>query len=212
VNLWVVIPVKPFDLGKSRLSPVLSDQRRIALNQYLFANTLRQVRNLGAGSIVVSSSTVALDQASKVGAIPIDEPAGSGLNQAASIGTAAAKRLGATDVLIVPTDLPCANTSDFARFVSISDAAASVSIATDYTGEGTNALHLRLRRGFTFCFGNRSAQRHIHECVGAGVTWFSASSGPLAFDLDTPSDLSRPCHRPLRGLFAPHAGLLTQIG
>ena len=35
-DLWAVIPVKPFELGKSRLAGMLDTPRRTALNRKLF--------------------------------------------------------------------------------------------------------------------------------------------------------------------------------
>ena len=41
MDLWTIIPVKPFGLGKSRLAPVLSAPERAALNRAMFEHVLR---------------------------------------------------------------------------------------------------------------------------------------------------------------------------
>ena len=46
-GLWVVVPVKPFNEGKSRLAACISPQQRHALNRELLTRTLAAI-NQGA--------------------------------------------------------------------------------------------------------------------------------------------------------------------
>ena len=56
-DLWAVIPVKPFALGKSRLAGVLDAPSRTALNRKLFDHVFgTAVAGLGANRVAVVTS------------------------------------------------------------------------------------------------------------------------------------------------------------
>jgi len=46
MTLWAILPVKPLRSGKSRLSKVLSEEERAALNQNLLQNSLKVLASL----------------------------------------------------------------------------------------------------------------------------------------------------------------------
>ena len=59
-DLWAVIPVKPFALGKSRLAGVLDAPSRTALNRKLFDHVFdTAVAGLGANRVAVVTSDAA---------------------------------------------------------------------------------------------------------------------------------------------------------
>ena len=61
-NIWAIVPLKPLNRTKSRLSPVLSQAQRERLSKQIFVNTLitlKKVRGIG-GVLVVSRDTAAL--------------------------------------------------------------------------------------------------------------------------------------------------------
>jgi 2-phospho-L-lactate/phosphoenolpyruvate guanylyltransferase len=76
MNLWLLIPVKPFVEGKSRLSPVLDADERAALSRQLLENvlTLAQASDLFAGVLVVSRDEGVLTAAERMGAVSLREP------------------------------------------------------------------------------------------------------------------------------------------
>ncbi|MCB0115824.1 MAG: hypothetical protein KDD84_17105, partial [Caldilineaceae bacterium] len=43
MRLWLIVPVKPFTLGKSRLAPMFSLEERTALARSLLLQTLKTV-------------------------------------------------------------------------------------------------------------------------------------------------------------------------
>ena len=70
MTLWAIVPVKPLRRGKSRLSGVLSDDQRAALNKKLLIHTLNTITSLPelAQVLVVSRDPEALAIARAQGA------------------------------------------------------------------------------------------------------------------------------------------------
>ncbi len=70
-------------------------------------------------------------------------------------------------------------------------ASASVAIAPDRLGTGTNGLALAPPGVIGFRFGTGSFAAHRAEAQAAGVEPAIVARPGLAFDLDTPEDLAR---------------------
>ena len=62
MSLWTIIPVKPFNEGKSRLAACISPQQRRALNRELLTRTLTAINKaqIDAQIVVVSRDSNAL--------------------------------------------------------------------------------------------------------------------------------------------------------
>jgi len=82
--LWAIVPVKPLRRGKSRLSPVLSEDERTALNQTLLTNTLKILSSVQQIDriMVVSRDPAALTLARDFGARTVLENGNPELNTA----------------------------------------------------------------------------------------------------------------------------------
>ncbi len=109
------------------------------------------------------------------------------MNQARTVS--AVNRFGA--ILVLFADLPLVNGTDVTEFAT---AEGQIVIAPDQNGIGTNGLVLR--RGdvnldsFAFQFGIDSFRSHVDESRRLGIEPTIVTSSGLAFDLDTPEDLS----------------------
>src|SRR5688572_31414579 len=81
--LWLIVPVKPFGEGKSRLASVLSPDLRAELSQRWLTHLLHIAVSWGhfTGIGVISRDPTVLTLAGALGARPIME-AGDGLNEA----------------------------------------------------------------------------------------------------------------------------------
>lgn len=93
-------------------------------------------------------------------------------------------------VLVVLGDLPLLGAEDIAAMLALARHERVAIIAPDRHGSGTNALLLRPPSLMPFAFGAASCQRHAalasqHHVV---AKYFHAPG--LAFDVDTPADLS----------------------
>lgn len=191
MKLWLLMPVKPFAEGKSRLATVLSVAERAALNRRLFHHVLHQalVAQILAGVLVISRDPVVLAQAQAVGAETIVEEA-SELNQALVQARRQALALGAEATLVLPSDLPLLQAADIQQLYTLAHKTPSVVIAPSRTG-GTSALLLHPPAVIPFAFGLSSFQRHQALAQAAGVACHVYDSATLAFDVDQPEDLAR---------------------
>jgi 2-phospho-L-lactate guanylyltransferase len=190
-RLSIIVPVKSPRLGKSRLGAVLRRHRRHKLNLGLFKRTLNEAGKLAsiADVMVVSKSPKVLEQAVQVGFKGCLEPADCDLNEAIAIGAEAAKKAGATEVMVLPIDLPWLSADRLQQVIVEFRNACDVMIITDFAGRGTNLLLWRPIGMSVFQFGEGSAKRHAEAARSLGLRVSVLKDPMLSFDLDTPGDL-----------------------
>ncbi|HEY1612652.1 MAG TPA: 2-phospho-L-lactate guanylyltransferase [Rhizomicrobium sp.] len=187
MTLCVIVPVKPFGSAKSRLSPVLAPAARRALAQALFDHTMEALAGFSAPALVmvVSRSAAALHEAAARGFVPLKESRSSGLNTALAQAAAHAGDLGASRILILPTDLPLLGRDDLDAM-----AACDCAIAPDQHLAGTNALVWPTRIAPRFHFGANSFARHLAFARAMELDPEVVRRQGLACDVDLPGDLS----------------------
>ena len=115
VNIWAIVPVKPFNRSKSRLASVLDAEEREELSRKMLVDTLRTLSKVNAidGILVVSRDSSALTLARNEGAQTVAESGNPELNDALTRATQAVMLTwGARGVLIVSSDLPLMQPSD----------------------------------------------------------------------------------------------------
>lgn len=193
MSLWAIIPVKPLKNAKSRLSNVLTSEERYEFAQAMLRHVLSVVTSVHSitGVVVISRDTKALSIAREMGAKTIQESMVSDLNPALMRATAVVKSWRADGVLILPADLPFVSVDDIKSMIHLSHTdTASIVIATDDEGDGTNALLVRPPGLIDYSYGKGSFQRHIENAYQARANVISYYSDRLALDIDVPDDLN----------------------
>ncbi len=187
---WLLIPVKAFDAGKSRLRTVLADDARRDLNELFLRRTLAAAREFPGPrrTAVISECDRVLRVAAACGVRTV-QASGPGLNRAASEGIAHVRRRGAQDVLLMACDLPTVNPSDL-RELAERGRRDGILICPDKHRTGTNAILVPRGAHLKFRFGSASALRHCHEALRAGFSAIVHFNAAVAFDVDDPHDLA----------------------
>jgi len=189
--IWAIVPVKPFRESKSRLAGVLSPDERAHLSRAFLSHTLSVLNDVPAitRTLVVSRDGQAQHAAREHGAFTIAESGAPELNSALSRATDVVLRLGASAIVILPSDLPLVSSDDIATFISRAGAAPAICIAPDRRGTGTNALLVCPPKAIPYAFGVGSFQKHLklarEHAVGAEICELAS----LALDVDLPEDL-----------------------
>ena len=108
MSLWAIIPVKPFNIGKSRLSHVLSVKKRILLNSTLMSQTIRVLKAVSEihHIIVVSRDSSVLALARQFDVKTIQEEGMIDLNRALKRAALFARSQTADAIIVIPSDLP----------------------------------------------------------------------------------------------------------
>ncbi len=189
MNLWLLIPVKPFSEGKSRLADTLDIEERALLSRHLLRRVLQTTRSseLFTEILVISRDPEVLREAAEAGSNVMVERS-TGLNHALSAARDRAVDDGADAILILPTDLPLMTASDLHRLLATLTGSPSVVIAPSHDG-GTNALLLYPPDVIDFAFGLDSFREHHRQAIQAGVAIQVVESPTLALDIDRPGDL-----------------------
>lgn len=188
---WLLIPVKSFDTGKSRLRTVLADDARRTLNEFFLRRMLVTARRFPGSTrtAVISECDRVLQMAAACGVHAVRQTSGPGLNRAASEGLAELRRRGAHGVLLVSCDLPTLQHSDLREMADIARRDSGVVICPDKHRTGTNAILVPRIAPMRFRFGEGSLLGHFREARRAGFRPIVHLSSRIAFDIDTPLDL-----------------------
>ncbi len=189
--LWAIVPVKPLRRGKSRLSSVLSQDERTALNQNLLVNSLKTLASVEAIDtiLVVSRDPAALAIARDYGARTVLEDGSPELNTALRRASVVAKTYLANEIIVIPADLPLLKKCDIDLILEHSGKPPEIIIAPDRRHDGTNALYINPAGLIQFSYGPGSFERHLSLAnkVKARVEVIELPS--LGLDLDLPEDL-----------------------
>jgi 2-phospho-L-lactate/phosphoenolpyruvate guanylyltransferase len=182
MDLRILIPVKPLDEGKSRLTPVLDDAARRALCERFLRRTV-QLATARAPTIVITRDPAAAAMAG--GAQVVAEPAGADLNASLDAGRRAAR--GAEALLVLPTDLPHLTHATLARLCRNRK---HIAIVPDRHDSGTNLLFLPQAAvaSFRFAYGIGSLAAHRAEAARLGIDVEVIRLADAAFDVDQPAD------------------------
>jgi 2-phospho-L-lactate guanylyltransferase len=187
--LWLVVPVKPFAEGKSRLARVLPSGLRAKLSQQWLTHVLTVAHDWGhfAGRAIVSRDATVLALARALGVLPITET-GNSLNDALTQARVIVQAAGAGAILTLPLDLPLLTPADLDGLYAFAQRGEGVVVAPSHDG-GTNALLLRPAHAIDYAFGMGSAARHLALAAAAGLPRHIYRSTTLALDVDHPEDL-----------------------
>ena len=193
MNLWVILPVKSLQQTKSRLGHILSSAERAQLTQTLLIRTLHILNNTPTITeiVVVSQDPIVAKIAAQHDSRCVAEPPGGGLNGAVTTGAGLATTNGASQLLILPADLPFL--SQFELDMLLTEAETAVApptlfLCSDEKLEGTNALILPAGVPFRFQYGRNSFHQHQQEAARLGLTCQIMQLPSLQFDLDTAQD------------------------
>ncbi|MFN8374598.1 MAG: 2-phospho-L-lactate guanylyltransferase [Anaerolineae bacterium] len=193
MSVWVIIPVKPLKLAKSRLAAVISPDQRQEFAQTLLRHTLEVVQNVPTvtGTLVISRDTKALSIARDYKAYTVMESGTPELNAALMRATQVVAGWHAEAVLILPSDLPLLASEDVSSMIAMGREHQTVVIATDQHEDGTNAMMVRPAGLFPYAYGPGSYHRHIDLAKQSGAAVKAYHSERMLLDIDLPEDLER---------------------
>lgn len=180
----VVVPVRAFRLGNTRLAAGLDDDTRTALARELATRVADAAGD--APLVVVSSAEEVVEWAGARGATVVADPGS--LDAGARVGVAAVAGLGLARAVVAHADLPLA--TDFEAVVH--DAGTPVAVLVPcHHDDGTPVLSVPTAAASTFAFayGPGSFRRHVASARAAGLAVRVVRDHRLAADIDTVDDL-----------------------
>ncbi len=192
MSIWAIIPVKPFNRAKSRLSQVLTPDERQQLAETMLRHVLQVVRSVPQvmGTLVISRDGKALAIARDYGARTVVESGAPQLNDALMRATQVVARWKGSATLILPADLPLVAPEDVACILELGLTERTVVLATDQHQDGTNALFMRPPGLIDYAYGVGSFHRHMDMARQVGAEVKVYESQRLMLDIDVPDDLA----------------------
>jgi 2-phospho-L-lactate guanylyltransferase len=195
----VVVPIKSFSKGKTRLSPLLSPAERARLSRELAAVVLGAAAPLCP--IVVCDDEEVAAFAKAHGATVSFHP-GVGLSAAVGAGVLFAAEAGAELAIVAHGDLGLARPGAFQQLTAHRKSRCSlarslpgstealVTIVPDRRLAGTNVICVPTESGFGFSYGPGSLARHRAEAARLGLDCQLVYDFSLGVDVDIVEDLA----------------------
>lgn len=192
--MHLLIPVKRFELAKTRLAVVLRPQSRQALMRAMLRDLLEQVARVrGIDQVVLLSDEPELQHWSRrFGVRQLREATeANALNAILSAALVALQKEGVRRVMILHADLPLACAPDLQRLVDDDAATArdALVLVPDRTRLGTNGMILSLPRAIGLRYGAKSFELHRQQAAMSSVPVTIAHAPSLAHDVDVEDDI-----------------------
>jgi 2-phospho-L-lactate guanylyltransferase len=187
----VVIPVRSFTRGKSRLAGSFGSGALGVREHEAFVRGLAD-RAVDAAApyptaIVTSAPEVVEWARARDLAVVAD---GGSLDRAAGAGRAWAEQQGCARVVVVHADLPDIVTLDAVTGDPGHSSDNVVVIVPCHRGDGTPVLSVPVSAPFRFAYGPGSFARHCAAAERAGLAVHVVHDDALGFDIDGPEDLA----------------------
>jgi 2-phospho-L-lactate/phosphoenolpyruvate guanylyltransferase len=176
----ILVPIKPFDVAKSRLRGFLADDAVDELFRRLARGVIAAARPRPCWVLCEDDEVATFAVENGASAVRVRS---TGLNDAVHDGYVLAAENFDT-VIIAHADLVHPTALGAYSFVD------GMSVAPDRHGTGTNVLALPAGLDVTFHFGKGSAQAHSLEADRLGLPVSVIADSPWAIDIDEPRDLA----------------------
>ena len=202
MNVWAIVPVKPFRDSKSRLAHILTADQRAELTGAMLSRTLSIFAEMPAiqRTLDVSRDPGVLKMARQHGAMTYEDSAKQDLNTALTRAVHISAAQKADCALLLPADLPFLTADDINLILAAASPEAcnggngylartrGMVICSDHEDDGTNALLVCPPTGFIFQYGPGSFQCHMAEAERLGIGRCVVDAPGISFDLDTEVD------------------------
>lgn len=186
MSTHAIVLLKRLAHGKRRLAGTLVPAQR----ERLILTMATHVVAVAASVAEISRVHVLTGEKSLVLPFPNQiYDAGLGLNAAVAHAAPLLESLGAQSMLVLAADLPFVAPEDIEHLLVAGRKSAAV-FAPDLSRTGTNAMLITPPMLLQPCFGERSLAAHLTMAARACVSADIVQRPALAFDIDTPADLS----------------------
>ena len=194
----ILIPMRSLNEGKTRLSNLLSPNKREKLIKLLFTQLLKKLKTLKNQSPLIFSDILVITPCEEVEKISKDfqvlvlkEQSLNGLNSAVKKGIYWSSENLYDSSLILPGDIIDPETEDIKKILDMGRKSRNSMVICPSTDFGTNALYLSLPTRLNFKFGPNSFFEHQKEAKKISIRSIIAPVDSLKDDLDTGKDLEK---------------------
>lgn len=188
----VLVPLKSFELAKSRLGACCSPAERSELTRWMATRVLAATAPL---QCVVVCENAAVAEFARDNGADVHWAPGVDLNGALASAIAAVADTGVHRVTIAAGDLPFAH--DLGNLDALMDSPLQpreVLLIGDRHDDGTNVMSFATSDPLTPSYGPGSLRRHTDQVRHRGLPLRQLQDDRLCWDIDTPDDLRTPAH------------------
>ena len=194
----ILIPMRSLNEGKTRLSNLLSPNKREKLIKLLLTQLLKKLKTLQDQYPLIFSDILVITPCEEVEKISKDyqvlvlkEQNLNGLNSAVNKGVCWSSKNYCDSSLILPGDIIDPETEDIKKILEMGKKSRDSIVICPSADFGTNALFLSLPTRLNFKFGPNSFFEHQKEAKKISIRSIIAPADSLKDDLDTGKDLEK---------------------
>jgi 2-phospho-L-lactate/phosphoenolpyruvate guanylyltransferase len=191
VKVAAVVPVKNFDTSKSRLSPFLNSNQRIAMSQVMMKHTLSVLTKMTfiSSIIVVSCDNRVRKIADTFGADFVYEQE-TGVNAAVMTADLFCLEKDIHSNMVIPIDLCTLNPNDIKLiYIHSMKFPKSIALCPSSRRDGTNFLFRTPLPLFETSYENNSYYNHLSSAMKSNAHLTIINSERLERDIDTIQDI-----------------------
>jgi len=190
---WAVVPMKPLEEAKTRLSTILRPVEKRNLVLSLFIHTIVQLQECDKfdGIAVITADPVLAAVAEKMKIHVIKEAKPCDLNSSLNEALSYLKEYKVNGMMILPGDLPFLNARVLTDMVSEIESHHTMMISPDHLLKGTNALYINPIDNLPFSYGDNSFTRHIQFARQMHYNVKIYLSDHIKVDIDSPEDFNQ---------------------
>ena len=190
MHVFAIVPVKRLNVSKTRLSEVLSLEKRNELTVAMLRDVLDTLKSSKVHSVLVVSPDYAVKQIAGEYGFSFILSRHAGLNPSLKEAIEWCTQKNAASVLVLPADLPLVSPEDISRLIELGSEPSTVVLSPSLDC-GTNALLLRPPDVIPVRYGKDSFIKHIEEALKADVQLRFYASREVMLDIDSEDDLNK---------------------
>lgn len=188
-GIVAIVPMKPLQRAKTRLSDALTPSQRAAVSLGMLRRVVAAAQTSSLSGVWVIGGDAVVRQAAERAGAKWRKDCGGNLNDSLTIAMRHAFKCG-NAALYLPADLPFVTACDVNALLSASHNGAALAFAPAKRDGGTNAMLIPRNSPFRPALGKRSFCRHKAQAQRLGIAFAVCESDGFGIDLDTPADLA----------------------
>lgn len=187
----IIIPIKNFDISKSRLSSFLSIEQRKILCTHLITNLLNKLSGLERVEIIIiTDECIDLPENIRQKTIIIEEHGATGVNNAIALSDSFVKEYHFDHSIVIPIDIPLVNVAELEKIIQYSaEFKEGICIVPSFRFDGTNILLRKPHSVIQTSYDNNSFFNHIKNALEKDVTIKIFDPSNLSLDIDNVEDI-----------------------
>ncbi len=187
----IIIPIKRFEMSKTRLSGFLSQEQRARLCHLMVNDLIEKLSELEESNLfLVTNEIITIPEKSKEKVVLLFEGRSSGVNDAIKIADCYIEKNNFDSSIVIPIDIPLLTLREIKEIISFAQNHKEIiSMVPSNRFDGTNILLRKPHAVIDTSYDDNSFFNHFKKALDIGVSLKIFYNENLKMDIDTIDDV-----------------------